>query len=1667
MAELKLIGAVAIKVRPDARNFKEDTQKQIDRELGPEGDRVEAKTKVKVSADTTQAKVEVKRLADEIDGKKLNLNVGMDYDGVKRARNQIDAALRSLQNKVITVTIDKKGEGLKEAARELVAMQKQAEVRVQFVRDEKGYQAILDRIKKIREEKGMTSTWSFKTDTESLAEYEKKAKAALARIDANKTVTLNYASDRTGIQSAIADIDKRLATLRELKIKTKLDKVSLEEAKAKLQTDLETSPVTIKFNEDKKGYETVLARIKAIQREKLEKEFTFTTDDEGLTDAENKVRAKLQALADEARVPFHIMLSEDSRLRAEKDAKDLKTKIDSMKAAIQLGLTGQDVTAAQLAFLGRDRVVNFLARVNTSSMAAAEGMLKSLGGFNALSSAGAFIEGVFTKFDTFSLKVGAVAVALGNLVNVATYAGTAIFSVGEGVVQSLGLLAAAPAILGAATAAYTIFTAGFNNFFDAFNKDPKIAEEALKRLPPLARETVDSITGLYRGLADPIQERFWERVGTTLSTAITKLYPEIKTGLMQSTDAVGDFVAGFGRSMNKLALNGDIKILFSNLRGFFGNLSKASEPFFDGWNKFGIKGSELLPRFGQWVADIAVQFDKWATTNSANGQILDWITQGANSLKNMWEVGGSIGGMFKAISTAAQAAGMGGLAQFNLNMKEASDRMNGEPWQSRAATIFEGARKGASGLNSGFKDLTGTLGESSGWLATVLTQLGSIGGSSLSRLGDLFGRQAYQDGVTAELEGMQTLVDGLGPSFRSLGDIIGNMSQVAGAVFGNMPPLINQVMQLLDDLTTQLSGNLESVAPKMVNTISGIFLAVTPLIEIAVDAVDGVLGLIAAVPDSFIAAGVAASAFFGLRALSSQFFDTFKQGPLFKDLQSRWLEQEQAAGRTVQQYRLVNGELKAFTVPTGQFSAVRQGYQEMREGAGQVRGSIREMYDMARVGGAGMSPLQAALTTTGTIAGSTFRTISGGLLSALGGPWGIGLAAAGLAIGAFAQSQQEAKAHVDGLTASLDEQTGAFGASGLQAIAKSWSDIGKSGDGWANLTRGSKAANETAELLRMNLNGITNTIAEGGPKADELVGNLDGLAGALGAWEVGNQNMAATDKTLRDLKGNVDAAGTSFGLTADEIIRMGLTSADIAHLEENIRKETASAALAKKTLEGMAEATGLTSSRTEQLNSAMATIADTSQNAASKIGAIKQALDILNGGGMSARQAEVNSQQASQSAVQQAEALKESLKGGIGLIREVDGMIDTSSASGLQLQQTLSGSADAILVHARAAYQAAIDAGKTPAAAMKEAQVIIDAGDKELQRIATAAGVPVEQLKKEWETFFGADWTLTATFTASAKQFEAVKLVTEESGLKWDKSVWTALLAAHPDPAKLSIEDAQAWAKTYANGQYQAQLKAINPQALEKMLQATGQANNYKNGNYTAVMKAFNNAFPGANAALQEILKVKNGNYAAAIKAYMDQLSAQQTRDNLAAIANAQRTAVISVRYSDPGGPAPGTAGRGMVHAQGMNGFLSNGDGSFHPRFLPKFVQAYANGGIGGGVLESPDSAKIYKPASQFRIFAEPSTGGEAFIPMAAAKRSRSTAILREVAAQFGYQLTKPQAFADGGVVGAGGRNRHGGQVAVNIDSYIQQSNNTADDVARAIMRRVKSRGVYSPLEGF
>jgi hypothetical protein len=185
------------------------------------------------------------------------------------------------------------------------------------------------------------------------------------------------------------------------------------------------------------------------------------------------------------------------------------------------------------------------------------------------------------------------------------------------------------------------------------------------------------------------------------------------------------------------------------------------------------------------------------------------------------------------------------------------------------------------------------------------------------------------------------------------------------------------------------------------------------------------------------------------------------------------------------------------------------------------------------------------------------------------------------------------------------------------------------------------------------------------------------------------------------------------------------------------------------------------------------------------------------------------------------------------------------------------------------------------------------------------------------------------------------------------------------------------------------------------------------------------------------VITTETGQVTAAISYVMGLLNDVNGRVATAYINTIVRT------FDDPNHIALGPGGRGGTTIGGRKGWLSDS------KFQPEIVRRYATGGIS---YESPGTAKIYKPASQYRIFAEPETGGEAYIPLSVSKRSRSLAIWEETGRRLGAQR-----YADGGISGGVSS---GPQVAVSIDSYVQQTDSTVDDVARALMRQIKSRGV-------
>ena len=175
---------------------------------------------------------------------------------------------------------------------------------------------------------------------------------------------------------------------------------------------------------------------------------------------------------------------------------------------------------------------------------------------------------------------------------------------------------------------------------------------------------------------------------------------------------------------------------------------------------------------------------------------------------------------------------------------------------------------------------------------------------------------------------------------------------------------------------------------------------------------------------------------------------------------------------------------------------------------------------------------------------------------------------------------------------------------------------------------------------------------------------------------------------------------------------------------------------------------------------------------------------------------------------------------------------------------------------------------------------------------------------------------------------------------------------------------------------------------------------------------------PGAKVSTDE---------AAALNAQLEALP-EEVRPDIVVIANTygaeaaqaaidavkSKTVTVTVQHRVVGGSSAPVMGRSVAEADGG------------------VLDFYARGGI-----RENHVAQI-APAGSWRVWAEPETGGEAYIPLAAAKRIRSLEIWRETGRRLG--VTGPQYFANGGVIG---QHATSGALSRPGDSYASVTNVT------------------------
>ncbi|UZF57714.1 tape measure protein [Gordonia polyisoprenivorans] len=419
------------------------------------------------------------------------------------------------------------------------------------------------------------------------------------------------------------------------------------------------------------------------------------------------------------------------------------------------------------------------------------------------------------------------------------------------------------------------------------------------------------------------------------------------------------------------------------------------------------------------------------------------------------------------------------------------------------------------------------------------------------------------------------------------------------------------------------------------------------------------------------------------------------------------------------------------------------------------------------------------------------------------------------------------------------------------------------------------------------------------------------------------------------------------------------------------------------------------------LGDAIRAMGDQGASAGDKLNALKAAMDAMN-----------PARNQTEALAQYGETIRKVADAAAGIDSSAigdNGQINAMSEAGATLSRTLGDLAD------------------------KSAQVASTGGDmaevnrqneQAFQALADATGQPIAKIRELYSEMGGRTVDLTVTLSGAPKVIQDLGTVSEAFARTPNSKTVTMEAGTVTEQTQALLQRMNATVTTMPNGDIQ--ITANDAIAQQRILMVTQNINvlnalkanptldlntlqfNAKDAQSRGILQQLNGmvADPQAGLIIQDLL---NGQAVSMTK--LDELRKSTANPNAillidellknAGIANTTldqtaRTRDANIRVN----VVPGTNGVPGAYQFGLN-VPAGADG---------MIRQYANGGI--NALEQyangklPNQAVLQKAVPNTLIqWAEPETGGEAFIPLAGSKRSRSTDILAAVAKIFGYAL--------------------------------------------------------------
>ncbi|WNV90315.1 hypothetical protein [Umezawaea sp. Da 62-37] len=847
MAGTQIIGRVAVKVLPDTEEFRADAQRQLTvLEKALRDVKIVVKPNLDMSGISAQARKVRETAAKQLDA--INLRVKLDDQGsVQRAIAHLRAELDKLDEKEIKVGLNRA-----ELTAQLAAMEKQlAQVATLNLKVRPGSVSSLQR-----------AIGKIDAELEKLAEVDLKVKmdrASLEKARANLESQLKAATtvdirvnntSASSLSKAIAKIDAELEKLAEVELKVKPDRSSLEAARKALETRLkDAATIELKVNKgNAASLSSAIAQIEAELEKLREVEIKIKPDRASLEKTKAELEAKLQfqhrlqLVADYAqadlirqRVQARLdgikiaptidqatvaktmreiegyaekiealkaqikpELDPISRRKLEREIEEIEDRISGLTAEIHTDVNAlsQKATQAKLAALARARRVQIIVEMNRAAASRVTAALAALSGARVATNWIRNLGEALSNLDKNVPIIGSIALAVAGLGGWALTAVSNLFALSASLAQIGGAGLALPGILGGIAVGLGVTIAVLKDF----------------------NEVIPEVKTRLADLQDQLSERFWNIAEAPIRRLVDKLFPSLEAGAGRTAEALGGFFGRLSDSLTNALPTSAVDRMFAGLIASIHIASTGTDAYAGILAKLGTVGSAYLPRLANWFVDISRRLDDFLGQAAADGRLQGWIDNGIQALADLGTVIVQTGRIFAGVMKAAEAAGGSTLSSLADALTRVADIVNGPRFQHGMTEVFRAAHAAMDQIATlsgpAVARLLETLGQT---LTFILPLVGSAIGTLLDSVATALSQPAFQGGLVVMFQGIHDAVIALAPAFEPLGRALGVLAVLIGELARVLGPLLAEVLTTVANVLVKLAPS----AIRLVDVLGG------------------------------------------------------------------------------------------------------------------------------------------------------------------------------------------------------------------------------------------------------------------------------------------------------------------------------------------------------------------------------------------------------------------------------------------------------------------------------------------------------------------------------------------------------------------------------------------------------------------------------------------------------------------------------------------------------------------------------------------------------------------------------------------------------------------------------------------------------------------------------